>query len=304
MDVYYEGVNISDSALVKSCRVHDTCGGRADGLEIVFEDAAKWLSWGPKEDDEIVITNLGYESGAMYVNTITPEGGKYRIFATSLRCAARKREYRSYRNKTLGEIMSLCALNTGMESRHFGLDAALPIRYIEQNGESAARFLHRLMTLEGAVLKCVQGRYTGIGISWAQERRAGQTLALYADRDGTAYIRKGGALQSLAISMPGTRVSATDTAVKNGMSTVKCGLPVSDAPQAGRWARGLLISHNRQNEILTLDSVYNPAMTAMTRVDVTGGTDADGEWLVDHAEHDMIDETTRTIMYRCVTTVI
>ena len=304
MDVYYEGVNITDDVLVKSCTVHDTCGGRADGLEIVFEDAAKWFSWGPKEDDEIEVENLGYQSGAMYVNTVTPEGGKYRILATSLRCAARKREYRSYNNKTLGEIMSLCALNTGMDSRLFGLDAALPIRYIEQNGESAARFLHRLMTLEGAVLKCVQGRYTGIGVTWAQERRAGLTFALYADRADTVYVRKGGALQSLAISMPGQRVSATDTDIKNGMSAVKCGLPVSDAPQAGRWARGLLINHNRKNEILTLDTVYNPAMTAMTRVDVTGGTDADGEWLVDHAEHDMIEETTRTTLCRCVTTVI
>ena len=305
MDVYYEGVNITGDVLVKSCVVRDTVSGRCDGLEIVFEDSGRWFRWGPKEDDRIIVRHMGYDSGVMYVNTVTPEDGRYRILATSLPCLARRKEYRSFKNRTVGEIINACASNTGMQYALYGVNAAAPVRYIEQGGESAAAFLYRLLTLEGAAFKCVQGRYTGIGILWAQEQNATQTLELAADQLGVIYQRGGDALRKLVIVMPGARVVATDTAIQNiAASKVLASLPVSEAHQAGRWARGLLLSHNRKREILKLDLSFRPSMTAMIRIDVRGGTDADGPWLTENVEHDLINEETSVKLYRCVSSII
>lgn len=305
MTVYYEGVDITTRVIVRSCDVRDTAGGRADSVEIVFEDAGRWQKWQPQEDDRIAVTHQSYSSGTMYVNTVTPEDGRYRILATSLPCAARRREWRSYNNKTLGEIMEDCALRTGMQYAMYGIDRGLRIRYIEQEYESAAAFLCRLLRMEGAAFKCVQGKYTAIGIEWAQRRDAGTSLRITADQWGTQYRRSGETLRRLSVQLTSGQVSATDMNVKETHpSMVKSGLPVSDAPQAGRWARGLLLNHNRECERLCMDMKYSPAMTAMARVNVTGGTDADGAWLVEEAHHELIEETTFIDMRKCVYGII
>ena len=44
---------------------------------------------------------------------------------------------------------------------------------------------------------------------------------------------------------------------------------------------------------------FNPGLTALSRVDVTGDTDASGQWLVDEVEHDMKNLTTTATMRRC-----
>ncbi|MBO4299743.1 MAG: hypothetical protein J5998_13215, partial [Clostridia bacterium] len=73
--------------------------------------------------------------------------------------------------------------------------------------------------------------------------------------------------------------------------------------QAGRWARGLLMSRNREAERLTVETELNAALSAMTRVDVAGGTDMDGKWIIDEAEHDLIGGSTRATMKRVVDTI-
>ena len=41
----------------------------------------------------------------------------------------------------------------------------------------------------------------------------------------------------------------------------------------------------------------------MARVDVTGDREAAGQWLIEEAEHDLVRETSRVRMHRCVWTV-
>ena len=89
MEIFYQGSNITDMVEVSRCTVRDTSRNRCDSLEIEFENAAGWYRWGPKEDDTIIVTQSGYTTGIMYVNTIQPEDDKYVIFATSLQTSQR-----------------------------------------------------------------------------------------------------------------------------------------------------------------------------------------------------------------------
>lgn len=306
MTVYYEGSDITDSVLIRSCAVRDTAAGRCDSLEIVFEDAAKWFRWGPKEDDRITVGHDGYTSGRMYVHTIIPEDGRFRIIASSLPSPARRKEYRSYTGKTLYEIMNSCALNTGMDKAAYGVETGYVIPYTEQDDESAAAFLHRLLMYEGSKLKCVQGRLAAIGILWAQKRDPARIMNITSSRTGIVYQNSGSRrLRSLMAATPyGTGIATDMGAAATCPSLTVCGLPARNTAQAGRWARGLLLKHNRETEKITVETVFDPVMTAMARVDIVGGTDMDGQWLVEEAEHDLIDKTTKTTMYRTVTGII
>jgi hypothetical protein len=304
VEIYYQGTDITGYVQVKKCIVRDTCGKRCDSLEIEFENAADWFRWGPEEDDQIRIVHNGYDTGAMYVNTVLPEDGRYRIVATALPCKARRKAWRSFIGKTVEEIMRSCAMASGMDYQLFGIDGSALIPYIQQEAESPAAFLYRLLKLEGATLKCVNGKYTAIGTIYAQERAAQQTIEITNKDRAAEYRRSGATAQALTVRTPYAEARAEDEAVPSShIQIVTNDYPALNAVQAGRWARGLLLCYNRQCESVTLPYEFNAWFTAMARIDFTGDTDATGEWLIEEAEHDLINKTSKAKLHRCVTTI-
>ena len=301
MEIYYEGTDITGDVQVSRCIVRDTSGGRCDSLEIEFENAAGWYNWGPQEDDRILVTHNGYESGVMFLNTVLPEDGRFRILATSLPCSARTRAYKSFVGKTIENIVRECAIESGMDFNFFGMDETAVIPYIERNNEGCAAFLNRLMQFEGASLKCVNGIYTAIDIIYAQSLDVRQGFEIDAQQGGTLYKRSGQKYKSLTIETPYARATAHD----RGVADDHVGITFNNTParnnlQAGRWARGLLLQKNRLCESLEVQSGFNPGFAPMIRIDVEGNTDATGEWIIDDVEHDFIEETSTVTMRRCI----
>lgn len=303
MRIIYQGKDITDYVQIRACTARDTAGGRCDSLEIEFENAAAWYGWQPQEDDKIEAIQGSYATGTMYLNTVLPENGRYRILATALPCRARRREYRSFTGRTIEEIMRCCAMATGMGYAIFGIDEKTVIPYIHQENESAPALLNRLLCWEGAKLKCVNGKYTAIGIPWAQERSPHQTIEITPKTNGTQYKRRGIKTRSVTIKTPYADATATDTAVDAGNEQAMIDLPATSPIQAGRWARGVLLDRNRQCERVSIESKFNPGFTAMTRIDITGGTDAAGQWLIEETEHDFINLTSRAKLLRCIRTI-
>lgn len=304
MELYYQGKDITEFVQIRSCVVNDTCGDRCDSLEIEFENAPEWFGWAPEEDDQIVVAHQGYDSGTMYVNTVIPEEVRYRIIATSLPCKARQKASRSFISKTVEEIMKLCAMESGMDYKIYGIDGQAVIPYIQRENESAAKFLHRLLKLEGATLKCVNGKYTAIGIGYAQGRDPHQTIQVTNVARNAQYRRNGTAAKSLTVKTPYAEAAARDTAAASSyIQIITQEHPALTGVQAGRWARGLLLAHNRQCETVALRNEYNAGLTAMTRINFFGDTDATGEWLIEEAKHDLINLTSTAKLHRCVTTI-
>ena len=304
MKIYYEGTEISGEVLTRKCIVRDTCGDRCDSLELEFENAEGWYRWGPQEDDRISVSEDGYDSGTMFLNTVLPENGKFRILATALPCRARRKAYQSFRGRTIEEIMRACAMESAMEAQIFGIDGKTAIPYFERDNESCAALLLRLLRLEGAALKCVNGKYTAIGLLWAQERAAAQTIRLMADQEGAEHRRSGVKLKALTLRTPYAEATATDTAVPGShVQQIVSEHPARDNMQAGRWARSLLIDRNRQCESLKLSTDYNVSFTAMERIDISGAEDTAGEWMIAEAEHDFINKTSQVQLLRCIKTI-
>ncbi|MDO4620037.1 MAG: hypothetical protein Q4B09_05375 [Lachnospiraceae bacterium] len=290
---------------VRKCIVRDTAGGKCDSLEIEFENAAGWYSWGPEEDDTIVVAHKGYDSGVMFVNSVIPEDGKYRIIATSLPCKARAKGYQSFHEKTLKDIIKACAMASGMSYKLLGVEGDVMIPYIEREYEGCAAFLNRLLSLEGAVLKCVNGNYAAIGIDYAQERNALQTAVISAQQTGVQYFRNGQKYRSITVRTPYAKATAIDELVSSSHAQVTINyLPASNDLQAKRWACGKLLWINRQCESVVIKSEFNAAMTAMNRVDIVSDTDASGNWVVAEVEHDLFNETSTTTLNRCIVSIV
>ena len=304
MEIFYEGKDITDMVQVRECLFHDVSGGRCDSLEITFENAAAWYQWGPEEDDQIFIAQGGVTTGVMFLNTVLPEDGRYRILATSLPCKARAKAWNSFINKNIEEILRACAMASGMDYQIYGVDKGTIIPYAQQENEICAAFLNRLMLWEGAALKCVNGKYTAIGIDWAQKQAAQQTITVMPSQRGVCYRRNGKRIREMSVETPFGTAKAVDLLAETTFPAVTMtGIPAKDAIQAGRYARGLLMNENRKCESLTIDSEFNPGFAAMARIDIEGGTDATGEWLIEEAHHDLINMTSTAKMRRCIQTI-
>lgn len=304
MELYYENTDITEDVDVVRCVHHESSSGRCDCLEIELEHAAAWYSWGPKQDDRIIAALNGYNTGQMYLNTVLPQEGRFRILATSIPNAARRTAWRSYAGMTLSEILADCAAECGMDSRIYGLDSRITYPFLLRRGESGAAFLSRLLEWEGAVFKTFSGRFMGIGIEYAQEMDAKQVIEISPDQPGVTYLRRDSErLSGITLKTPYAVCSAVDNAAPSGNWAVYTELPVLDEVSGGRWARGTLLTHNRRAEELTISSEFNAGFSSMTRIDVDSGTDMAGAWIIDEAEHDFINKTSKAKMYRCINTI-
>lgn len=304
MEIYYQGTDITDMVQTRKCIVRDCVGERCDSLELEFENAAGWYLWEPKEDDMVLVSHNGYDSGTMYVNTILPTDGKFRIFATALPCRARRAGNESFVGQTLEAIISSCALSDGMEPKLYGLDGSLRYPYLERVNEWRASFLGRLLSMEGAMLKCVNGRYAAISLDYAQNLDPWQVIELLSDRGGAQYRKEGTLARSLTVRTPFADAAASDTSASDtGEHIILTDLPATDNLQAGRWARAKLLQQNRKCELLTMRSSFDPGFASLIRIDITGDTAANGEWLVEEAEHDLVNEKTSVRMRRCIRTI-
>lgn len=301
MTLYYNGVDITDAVEIVEATNTDACGGRCDCLDIAFAKPSHWYAWQPNTDDVIRLEHNGYDTGDMYVSAFFPEAGLFKITAFSIPQKARTRRWQAFRNMKLKDIVYACASECGMSYGLYGIDGNIRYPFILRRNEGAAAFLSRLCAYEGAVLKCVNGKIAVIGIEYAQKRDAIRGWELTSDTDGVTYTRRSdNRVRCMIVRSPDGDAKALDVNAEKGIERI-ANAPASCAADAGRWARGLLLSNNRKAETLTVDSVLDTGITAMQRIDVDSSTDMSGSWTVDEVTHDFMGGTTSVTLCRSVT---
>ncbi len=299
----YQGVDITQDVDMVECVHTDVSGGACDCLNIKLDHAEKWFGWGPEKNDTIQILRNGYDTGTLYLNTVAPEDGAYRILATSAKCVPFLRESRAYQKTTLDAIMTACAGECGMGAKQYGAASATYYAYLLRREETPPAFLERLCGLEGAVMKTFAGNFTAIDVLTAQGLPAMHELNLEADQMDSRYTDRRDILwKSVEIKTPFGSGSARDSAA-DGADKLFTHIAVDDDAQAKRWARGLLLMHNRLAESLEIEMDFNPGYTAMARINVNSKTAAAGEWVIDQARHDFINGRTRAKLLRCRTEI-
>ena len=300
LSLIYEGVDITDSVDIKECVFRDVSGRECDCLDMKLDHAERWLRWGPRKNDTIQVKRGGYDTKTLYLNTIALEDGAYRVYATSAKSQTFPRRWQTFEGKSLQTIMSVCAGELGMSAKLFGVNGATAYDYLLRRNQTAPAFLEELAGLEGAALKTLDGAFVAIGIEYAQGIEAMHTIELSVDQANSAYIdQRDKRWSSVEIRTPFGKGSARSSEAQ-GANQVITNLCLDNDALAYRWAKGMLLAHNRKCEILRLESEFNPGYTAMGRLDVVSESDANGQWIIDSVEHDMMGNTSRPVLHRCV----
>lgn len=300
MRLIYENVDITDAVQVKAATCCDCAGGVADALELRLENASDWYRWGAKAGDSIELRDQGYTTGRMTVDSIEPVDGDFVVTGCAMPAAAREKRYQSYEQVTLFELMHVCAKQIGLSAALYGVDGGARYRYLERQNETIPAFLTRLLMFEGAVLKCVGGKLAAIGIEWAEAREAVRALEVGSATLGFRYVRM--EERCYAACQVRTPYGQGEAHRQGGGG---CGtLYVQSAPvftdaQAAAWAGNRLRMENRAHERIIWDMQFDPALTALCRVELGGLSATKGGWLVESAEHDFIRQTTKCVLLRC-----
>ncbi|MBQ9252243.1 MAG: hypothetical protein IJ188_06385 [Clostridia bacterium] len=300
LKLYYEGVDITRQVDIIECTCRDVSCGESDCLNLKVDHADTWFQWGPKKNDQIRVTRSGYDTKTMFLNTVVPEDGAYRIYATAAKSVPFPKRWQAYEGKTLAAIMAVCAGECGMGAKLYGIGGGITYEYLMRNNLSAPVFLETLIQREGGILKTLDGNYAAIGIKYAQGLPAMHVLELDSDQMDSQYIdRRDLSWKSVQIRTLFGNGTARD-ANSNGQNRIITDIPVDDDAMAYRWAKGILMAHNRQSETLSIEMDFNPGYTAMVRVDVKSRTDAAGEWMIHEVEQNLLDGRTKAKMYRCM----
>lgn len=295
--LWYKEKDITDAVGIASCETVNA-SGRLCTLTAVLERAENWYSWGPQAGDTIRATAGNLDTGLLYVDSLLPDEGRFRIFAVSARQAVRQKAWKSYEGQTFGRIANLCAAECGLEPALYGMASGQILPYCVRRDETPVQFLQRLAAREGAFVKCSDGRMNVISADYAAGLKAGQTLRLEAGQNGFTHIKsETDKAHSLTVAGPSGRGTAHDLTARAGLDLLVTDAPDSDET-ARRWAKGLLYMHNRQAEKLILTTALNGAFVALSRVDVTGIDVLAGEWLVEETTNDLIRETTLVTLMR------
>lgn len=302
MRLIYEGRDITESVEIAACVYDQRSGGRSDSVEIRLNRAADWFRWKPQRNDRLAVRLDSLDSGAMFVNAMIPDDEGYRIVATAVPAGMQQRRWMSYAQRTLAGILAECAAECAMSASVYGMDGSTEIGYIIRDLEGAPAFAERLLRMEGGVLLAGNGRFNAVSIAHAQEKEAAHRLEIEPEQPGVFYVqRRAEKLASLTVLTPFGTGTAWDSAGERPGPVIGH-LPACSDAQALRWARGLLLHHNRQTERLRVESEFN-GLCAMDRVDVHSGTDMHGRWLVDNVRHDLIAGTSEMEMLRCVDSI-
>jgi phage protein D len=304
MEFYYQGKNISEYVDIAECIHREHSNNKCDCLEITLEHADDWYQWKPQIDDSISVSMDGYRTGKLYLNTIFPENDRFRIFATGLPRAGRTTGNESYTDTTLNDLIERCAGQSGMTGKLYGLDGTRHYVYLERSGESTAAFMSRILTLESACFKTVNGRFAGIGIESVQDGDPVQRITVLAGTSGVTHVKRADKLfSSLTIKTPYASATAYDDGAPSGNAVLRTDIPAANAAEATRWARGLLLNNNRSAETVRIETEFNPNLNAMVRVDLVSDSEMNGAWIVDETEHDLIRKRTTATLVRSIQTI-
>lgn len=289
MTLIYEGTDMTPYAEIAECTYTDSAG-RCDTLHIALENAEKWDRWKPMVDDKLEMIHGSINSGTMYVQNIVPADGTFVLECASLPSSAKRKAWASYENMTMAAIAARCAGECGMAWMLYGVDGRYRYPYMIRGNTGPIGFLQELAEREGALVKSCNGKVSVISIAEAAKRDPVCRLELSAGQSGITHEKKDGdAWRQLTVVSGLVQATATDPERENGKS-MRVNAPAGDTAIAGRWARNLLNAHNRNLETLSMQCALDERMRALACVEVSGGTEMDGSWIVVNAEHDLKDE--------------
>lgn len=286
--VYINDKDITESIAVASCYYEQHAEGEADSLSITFSDTRKqWANWKPSaEGDTVRITDGALDSGKLYLDSLKPENGNYKLQAYSTPKSAFSVKSRSFDGISLPELARKIASDNGLTAKLYSVPET-QCKYAQQRGQSDLAFLHAMCKRAGVsfiVYNCALCLY---GEKQIESKEAAKTITLGLKDSYTVTDDKQAAYSSCELRNGTYTGTAKDSGVKTGKvyrDTVRAAWAGQADANAAAAARLRELNKGTKRAELTMSTQRQIAAGSVIRLVCTGWT---GKAFVYRVRHDM-----------------
>lgn len=305
LQIFYNGVDITDSVSVSAAVGIDNSGGVADSVDVIFNDTeGLWQKWGPNKNDTIKIIKDGYSTGDMYIDELALSPGVFRLSAVSTPLGIRTIKSRVWEYARFSAIAADVASSAGLVLELYSIIDRQYAYQISQVNESDLAFLNRLCIREGYSLKVSNGKLVIFDVVTFENKPPVEVfsrsqMADYSFENSNdelfsackvEYLTADGLYQSWT-ALSQTVTTGSVYKVSEGMLTQS---------EAIRFGDNILKDLNKTEVTGSVFVVFNKNIAAGSVIEITEvGAMFDGLYFVDTVVHDFVKNKT-TIELRLV----
>lgn len=157
--VWINDKDVTDSLALESGTYEMHADGEADKLDLLFADTKnRWNKWKPgeKKTDTIKVTDGPVNTGKLYIDTLKPENGKYRVTAYSTPKKMFDVKSRSFTALSLPQLAVKIAKAHGLKVKTYDVPETAAA-YTRQRSESDLAFLARTAAASGCAYLLFDG---------------------------------------------------------------------------------------------------------------------------------------------------
>lgn len=215
--VFVNDKDVTETISVTSCFYDMHAEGEPDKIEITFADTKKqWAKWKPSaEGDTVKITDGPVNSGKLYIDTIKPENGKYKLQAYSTPKSAYSLKSRSFEGLSLPQLAKKIADENKLDLKLYSVPET-KVKYAVQKGQSDLAFLHTMSKRAGVSFIVYNGALCLYSEKAIEGKDAQKTIELDLKDKFTATDDKHGTFTTCELSNGQFTGKATDSGIKTG----------------------------------------------------------------------------------------
>jgi len=299
--VLYEGKDITLEIEISDLKVTDNCGDQADAIDATFANSEnQWSGWQPRKQETLNIVNQGYRSGNMWIDRIRQEDGTITLGAVSIPPGGKTKRTKSWENVTLMTIAAELAARYGLSVQFLNVPS-FPYVRVDQIGRGDFGFLQERAMLEGCSIKVQDKRLFLYSDAYMEGLPAVKTIDAsdffekprFNDAAGNTYRSCTVAWKSIAGTFKDGQAVGPELTTND--------YPVTSSGESQRFAKNLLRSYNKKEQIGEIAVMLDTGITAGNNIYITGMGLSDGKYFIDTAQHSMAEEVSRFILHRCFT---
>lgn len=296
MNIFYEGVDITNSIEIRKADIVDNAGGCADSIDLSFADTeGLWSKWKPLKGHKINVLEGGFSSGVMFTDYISQSRGSIRMKGLSLPPKAKTGKTKAWESIRFLQMAGEIANTHGFTLETFGVTDYLYER-LDQINETDFDFLLHRCIVEGYSLKICNSKVVIYSEQDFEAKVAVKTLSLdQFDGDYEFKTASTGLYSSCAIncSTPSGMITKEYKPPSAPAGPVlKPLVYVKSLAEAERYCKGMLRAANKNENTGKIQIELDPDLAAGACVEIDGAGLAAGKYFIDQAVHKLKDKKT------------
>lgn len=297
MKLIYEDADITSYVNIQKADYIDNAGGKADSLELKFDDPKGiWSKWKPEKNHKIQIKNENINTGNMFIDEIEQNRGTFILRALSIPQEAKTYNTKPWENVRFLEFVNEIASKYGFKLKTYNIDNNLYVR-VDQYEQTDFTFLAWRCLIEGYVLKIVDNTVVIYNESYLENVDAVKTVSIdQFDGDYKFKLKSNDVYSSSELNYGNIKSNFKPKNSPYGPVLKNNSIYVGSQGECDRYCKNLLRFNNKYEYTGKFTIKMDTEIAAGCNINIKGVGLADGKYFCEQVKHQMYIGKTQFIV--------